>query len=642
MNQKTKEYQQALSYLIINSAFLENTGLFHGKMGIVLFFFHYAHITQSKHYTDFASYLLDNIYEEIHVDLPINLENGLCGIGWGIEYLVQQGFMDGDTDEILADIDSKVMEINPLYMSDLSFRHGLAGIVFYVTARLNAQRHHSKLPFNDMYLDLLRKAITHAKFSEEDEVPTDLKTSFYHVLKGDKINLSIPANLIHSHLIIENLFEDTLLGLENGITGWLWDNICKPESNLNLKKKKCIFLFDEESRSTKYGIGTYSNQIIDALQSTKWQVIRVRIFSEIKKSLVIQQNGELIYINIAKFKNQNYKSNNILKFYYKSVFFVLYPYLNNAQSSIFHLNSMQCEILATELKKYFPKIPLFLTVHYTNWSFDLLGDREKIEIIANASERQKYELIHQRFKSEKRLMQRCDHVIGIAQHSYNDIINLYRISKEKVSLIPHGLRDAYRLLSKKEKNQIRNKYGFFSDEKILLFAGRIDPIKGVEYLVEAFSLLTKKHPKLRLIIAGDGNLNSIFPKLNPNWSKVIYTGFIDKAILYELFSISDIGILPSLHEEFGYVALEMMMMKLPLIVGNTTGLAELVKDKESGILVPLKNEHNSENVQMLQSAIEMALSNPSRLLQFAEKGRSYFLQHYTLSKFRNNMLMLYK
>ena len=76
-------YEQALAYLTINSSFIGDLGLFHGRMGIILFFAHYARATQSKHYEDFAGCLLDELYEEIHEDLPVNLENGLCGIGWG-------------------------------------------------------------------------------------------------------------------------------------------------------------------------------------------------------------------------------------------------------------------------------------------------------------------------------------------------------------------------------------------------------------------------------------------------------------------------------------------------------------------------------------------------------------------------------
>ena len=219
---------------------------------------------------------------------------------------------------------------------------------------------------------------------------------------------------------------------------------------------------------------------------------------------------------------------------------------------------------------------------------------------------------------------------------------MYQVPQEKVTLIPHGLADTYQPLSEEERNERRKKYGFSPDDQLLVFAGRIDPVKGVEYLAQAFASLTEQYQKLRLIIAGDGNFQTVFTALNPIWSKVTCTGFVDKSTLYELFSISNIGILPSLHEEFGFVALEMMMMKLPLIVGNTTGLAELIKDRESGILIPLKDGYHSENVQVLRSAIKTALNDPIRLLRFADKGKFYFLQYYTLENFKENMLTFYR
>lgn len=83
--------------LILHSSYLENVGLCNGKMGIVLFFAHYFRYTQNSLYDEFASELFEEIYEDITNKLPVDIENGLCGIGWGIEYLLQQGFMPGDS-----------------------------------------------------------------------------------------------------------------------------------------------------------------------------------------------------------------------------------------------------------------------------------------------------------------------------------------------------------------------------------------------------------------------------------------------------------------------------------------------------------------------------------------------------------------
>ena len=636
-------YEQALAYLTINSSFTGDLGLFHGRMGIILFFAHYARVTQSKHYEDFAGYLLDELYEEIHEDLPINLENGLCGIGWGIEYLVQQGFMEGDTDEILADIDRKVMELDPLRMTNLSFRRGLAGIAFYVIARLNAHRETSALPFDDAYLHALQQALERTEFTEAEEIPVDLSVIFNQVLKGEKLMLSLPDCLTRSELSLNKPFDETLLGLEDGLAGWLWSNLDSAAVRTGWfpKADKCIFLFDEESRSTKYGIGTYVNQLTDALQDTEWQVVRVRVFVETKEALTVRQDEKAVYIHVGGFKSRNYQANDAMKRYYRNLFFVLYPYLKSANAPLFHLNAMHSEALADRLKHGFPESSVRMTVHYTNWSFDLLGDREKLQVILSSPNDEKEQAVAKGFETEKRLMHLCDRIIAIARHSYEDIVSLYQAPPEKVSLIPHGLADAYQPLSEEERNERRKKYGFSPDDQLLVFAGRIDPVKGVEYLAQAFASLSEQYPKLRLIIAGDGNFQTVFTALKPGWSKVTCTGFVDKSTLYELFSISDIGILPSLHEEFGFVALEMMMMKLPLIVGNTTGLAELISQKENGLVVNPGNNKDNNNPNEICEAVQTLLNDKLLRLRYAEAAREKFLSCYTVDLFRKRMLDFY-
>ena len=80
-------------------------GLFKGRMGTILFFFHYARYTGKTLYADFAEKLLDDIYEDITEEVTTCQ---LCEIGWGILYLLQQGFVEGDADEILKVIDHRI------------------------------------------------------------------------------------------------------------------------------------------------------------------------------------------------------------------------------------------------------------------------------------------------------------------------------------------------------------------------------------------------------------------------------------------------------------------------------------------------------------------------------------------------------
>ena len=639
---QTKGIEQALAYLIINGSYLNDLGLFHGKMGIVLFFSELAHVNQNPIYEDLANSLLGEIYEEIHYDLPINLENGLCGIGWGIEYLVQHGLMEGDTDEILSDIDQKVMEINPLRMKDFSLRRGLGGIAYYVLARLNASRQFDTLPFDKDYLKTLQKAMLQAKFPNENKMPLNLSESLQQVLSGQHIDLQLPTFLT-TYEMKETSFDELLLGLESGLTGWLWNQCIRRKTFTRItplpKKEKCIFLFEMESRSLNYGIGTYLNQLTDVLHSFEWQVVRISFFSGRTDSFLLHEDEKAIYLELANFKSRGCSQS--YKIYCRNIFYLLYPYFQCVESCIFHLNIMQDEILAGLLKEYFPQSPVVLTVHYTDWSFKLLGDKDQLHSILKNPEDDIQKKMVECFYAEKRLMETVDEVIAIARHSYNDILQLYQIPEKKVCLIPHGLDDEYRSMDEKERMELRKKYGFSPDDRLLIFAGIIDMVKGSHFLCEAFTRLSEKYSDLRLIIAGDGNLEYLLSVQKPAWSKITCTGYVDKKTLYELYVISDIGVLPSLHEEFGLVALEMMMMKLPLIVGQTTGLSELVIHEDTGLHVFSQENDKEKSVSAIQSAIMLLLNDTDKRIRLGEQGRMRYLRQYTRDEYSRRMNALY-
>lgn len=125
------------NFLLLNASFIDNLGLMNGKMGIAIFFYHYARYTQTKIFEDYAGELIDEIYEEINANTPVNFSDGLTGIGWGIEYLVKKQFIEGDTDEVLAEIDNTIYKYR--LNSPVLIENGddFFGYGFYHIARLN-------------------------------------------------------------------------------------------------------------------------------------------------------------------------------------------------------------------------------------------------------------------------------------------------------------------------------------------------------------------------------------------------------------------------------------------------------------------------------------------------------------------------
>ena len=130
------DMEQTARHFLFFGSYLRNIGLFDGKMGLMIFLFHYARHSGNSLYEDFAMELFEDIGRDISVATPVGLGNGLCGIGWGILYLSQNGFIEDNTNEILEEIDERIMEYDLARMKDLSLENGFQGIALYLTERL--------------------------------------------------------------------------------------------------------------------------------------------------------------------------------------------------------------------------------------------------------------------------------------------------------------------------------------------------------------------------------------------------------------------------------------------------------------------------------------------------------------------------
>ena len=200
-HEKVHLLERIANHLIINSSFLDDLGLFHGKMGIVIFFYHYSRYTNNPIYEEFAGELLDEVYEDIHRGMSFDFEDGLCGIGWGIEYLLQNGYIEGDSDEILEDIDRKIMEYDPRRITDTTFRSGFAGLSCYIRTRLNSLcRNPNTLPFDALYLSEWRKIPDNSE--EWQKIPEQILSRALGTAPSDECITDWPP------------------GLENGCAGY--------------------------------------------------------------------------------------------------------------------------------------------------------------------------------------------------------------------------------------------------------------------------------------------------------------------------------------------------------------------------------------------------------------------------------------
>lgn len=146
--------------------------------------------------------------------------------------------------------------------------------------------------------------------------------------------------------------------------------------------------------------------------------------------------------------------------------------------------------------------------------------------------------------------------------------------------------------------------------KVVVFAGRLAEQKGVGPLLEAVVQAKARGPRFHLLVCGTGELDE------PLRAQVVssgladdvtFAGFVAKEELLQVFHRADVGVVPSIWEPFGYVAIEMLACGLPTVVNAVDGLDMIVEHERSGYKVPLIRRGTERSIEVDVPALAAAL-----------------------------------
>lgn len=197
---------------------------------------------------------------------------------------------------------------------------------------------------------------------------------------------------------------------------------------------------------------------------------------------------------------------------------------------------------------------------------------------------------------------------------------------KKIRQIPNGVDTDTFKPAKETKN-------------LLFWGGRFLQQKGLEYLIEALSLVVQKVPSTQLMLSGDGSSFFKIYNMVKNLGlekNVKFLGSVPSVSLPKLVGSCSIYVLPSLKEGMPFALLEAMSCGKPVVGSDISGINDVIINNQNGILVPPKNP------QAIAKAVLLLLKDEKLRLKIGENARKTILYSYQWNFIINKVEKVYK
>lgn len=237
---------------------------------------------------------------------------------------------------------------------------------------------------------------------------------------------------------------------------------------------------------------------------------------------------------------------------------------------------------------------------------------------------------------QKKILKEASGIHVNTQREIKNILNF--VENKNIFVVPNGIKlEEFRILPNKEI--VENLYPEIKNKKIILFLGRIHPIKGLDILAKAFSKVLEKKRDIQLMIAGPGNSSyklqivKILKEENA-LNNTTFTGMLMGDIKLAALNKADIFILPSYSEGFSIAILEAMASRIPVIITKNCNFDEVEKIEAGKVI--------NANVNELSNAIIELLDNPELCRKMGDRGKIFVDEQYSWDKIADMMINEYE
>jgi D-inositol-3-phosphate glycosyltransferase len=252
-----------------------------------------------------------------------------------------------------------------------------------------------------------------------------------------------------------------------------------------------------------------------------------------------------------------------------------------------------------------------------------------------------------RLDGERRVLARADRVIAATPAEQAQLEWLYKADINKITIIPPGVDVGH--FYPIPPDEARQFIGLGSDDRMLLFVGRIEPLKGLDTLIKAVACLRLKNAEemVHLAVVG-GDPDAAPEEMTAEMARiqkmcddltvgkmVAFLGKRGQDTLPYYYSAAEVVVMPSHYESFGMVALEAMACGTPVVASQVGGLAYLIQDGVTGYHVPDGDDN------ALCEKLTALLGDDALRCKLGENATEY-AQNYAWEKIARQILNVYE
>jgi alpha-maltose-1-phosphate synthase len=189
-------------------------------------------------------------------------------------------------------------------------------------------------------------------------------------------------------------------------------------------------------------------------------------------------------------------------------------------------------------------------------------------------------------------------------------------------------------------------------DKIILFAGRLHPQKGIAALFASAAQVLAANSAVCYLLAGEPDsrsssqmMPSLFQQHPGLRNKLKLLGKVPREQLALLYQIADIAIMPSIYEGFAYAGIEAMAAGVPVVATSVGGFAELIEHGRTGLLVPVHSDETGRHIvdiARLSAAQMLLLTDESLAQQLGKAGQAHVLNRFDLDAMIQPILQVYR